>query len=318
LTHEHPDLCSRSETPYLPTNYSPELHPLNGEWYFTDEVATWLANELDGLGRTLLLGAPTVALRMAGPRVLVDSNPHLVARFPLLNQVDLRRSRVQDVELGREFDAAILDPPWYFPEISEWLNTAVGAVRDGGTIVMPLLLDQTRPSAGSDRARIAALFADLGDMHIVPFAVQYGIPLFEFRALQAGGIILGEPWRGADLISVKLRASKIGRIEPEPVRQPARKDEWVTYIFGTQMVKVRNAFGPRAGGLIVPIPGVADFTLDTVSKRDSRVRDVLIWTSRNRVAGSGDVSGLHQAMQRIVTTGDVSNEIDELAHFLEA
>jgi hypothetical protein len=63
---------------------------------------------------------------------------------------------------------------------------------------------------------------------------------------------------------------------------------------GSQLVSVRKqpamqAHRPRRGGsALLPVPGVPDWVLDSVSARDPRRGDVDIWTSRNRVASLAD------------------------------
>ena len=62
------------------------------------------------------------------------------------------------------------------------------------------------------------------------------------------------------------------------------ESRWKSFVIGTQVVKVRSSLTQSAGGgpLLGPIDGVDGFTLNSVSRRDGRIGQVDIWSSRNQ------------------------------------
>jgi hypothetical protein len=234
---------------------------------------------------------------------------------------------VQTANISADFDAALLDPPWYFPEFSRWLSIAASSVKVGGTIMLPLLGPETRPSARGDRQRVLRALARLGPVQVERNQIEYDIPLFEERALTASGVQLEGPWRLADLATATIH----NRVEKPMVGDRIIDPEWswTTHVIGTQVVKLRRR--RRSGdatATIAPVAGVADFTLDTVSRRDPRISSVDIWTSRNRVAATTDHEGLLEALHalegpseglpsRIMLMRNRWPEADQLLNLLE-
>jgi hypothetical protein len=287
-----------TESAYSGHPYSPELHILDAEWYFTPSTSKMLADILLP-GPICLLGTPTVANELRQQRyLLVDSSPFVLRRFSAVPAANLMNIRIDAQTRIGDFSSVLLDPPWYHPHLIDWLAVAFRAVGIGGRLLMPLIGEGTRPSASADRELILRTFSAAGSVEIIPDAVEYDIPLFEARALDVAGITLTAPWRRADLAIVEVAA----RPElPDLGSLPVDTDEgvWSTYVVRGQVVKLRAMDRARGGGpAIVPVPGVDGFVFDSVSRRDARRSAIDIWTSRNGVARVVDVT----AVERMLTT----------------
>jgi hypothetical protein len=267
----------------------PELHPLDYEWYFTDDTASLVASLIgNASARLLCLGTPTVAaaLSAAGKSsTLVDRNPLTILRLARGPGVTTIEPTVTDLAtfpgFSASFDAAIFDAPWYFDTFLLWLWHATRAVRPGGRIVFPLFKRLLRPSAAAELREIHKTLNDLGDVRVLPDVVCYQTPLFEQVALQKTGISGLGNWRKADLAVLDIRRSLSSR-----PHVPA-DDKWATFIFGRQVIKVRMAETnrrPTDQCLLAPVEGYRDFTYDSVSRRDAARANIGLWTSRNRIA----------------------------------
>lgn len=273
---------------YVPPQYSPELHVLDSEWYFTSSSSAVLGAMI-AHDRPCLLGTPTVAVHIpAADYLLVDRSPYVLDRFPSIPAERLRNLDVHQwvVEPGR--GTVLLDPPWYFPEFGHWLDVALRAVKLGGMVLLPLLGEETRPTAKQERDVVLELLASTGQVEVLRDAVEYEIPVFEARALAVAGASLSGPWRRADLAvaHVSRRAKLPLRLAFSGAVNHLGEPEWRTFVIRGQTVKLRSSTNRTlpGKGLLESVAGVEDFTLDSVSRRDPRVGQVDIWSSRNRVA----------------------------------
>jgi len=280
-------LIDLASTP--PTNSRlPEESPTRGEWYFTKKSANEIAALLDG--KTLCLGVPSVAECLSARTrnvTLVDSSPWLTSRFKLAD-VHLLAAPVESFTLDVSFDSAVIDPPWYFPDLLRWLRKASSLVRPGGLITLPLMGELTRPSAASDRARIRSASSAIGRTQIRRARVGYVTPRYEQNALIACGSPNCLAWRVADLLLIKNDTPA-----PHNSGTPIDNQEWLEFRLGEHIVAVRRSVLDRAAAtdgnrILKPVPGVNDFTLDSVSWRDTRRGQADIITSQNTVAGIVD------------------------------
>jgi hypothetical protein len=286
---------------YRPPLYSPELHILDSEWYFTSESSALLGAML-AQDRPCLIGTPTVALHMPlADFTLVDRSPYVLDRFPSIQRTRVRNVDVHRWEVEPGSGAVLLDPPWYFPEFGRWLDIAMRTVEIGGVVVLPLLGEQTRPTAEQERDRVLEFLEATGRVEVLREAVGYEIPVFEARALSAAGVALSGPWRRADVAIAHVSRRPRGPLRVPVFRVDDRLGEpvWTTFLIGAQVVKVRfQQSGSLAGdALLEPVDGVGGFTLDSVSRRDPRIDQVDIWSSRNRVARAVDVAVLTRALR---------------------
>ena len=329
LTHRghkflEPEEGGRAAVP----DYRPELHILDGEWYFTRNTSERLANML-GAEPSLLLGAPTVAACLPGSgSVLVDRSPFIRDRFPALATAWIRED-VSGVRLVNRFRNVLLDPPWNLSELFTWVRRATQALEQGGLLLLPLLGECTRPGADRQRAALLEYLAAAGRLEVQPDAIEYDVPLFEQRTLIAAGAAVDGPWRRADL--VRLRVDRPLRASPLPGETDPFAGDWESFLIGTQVVKVRRA--PPALAMdppIAPVPMTNGYTLRHLSRRLIDGSRIDIWTSRNAVgkvldhalvravleALQGDEAGLSRRVRAVrAQRGDAAREILRLLEF---
>jgi hypothetical protein len=319
-----PDEDGRKTVP----DYRPELHLLDGEWYFAHETSERLARLL-GAEPSLLLGVPTVAACLPGSgSVLVDRSPFIRDRFPKLATTWVRGD-VAGARPPRKFRSVLLDPPWNMSDLFDWVRRASQALMDGGRIYLPLLGECTRPGADAQRAALLRYLALAGQVKVHRDAIEYDIPLFEYRTLGAAGAVVDGPWRRADLVEVTmerpLRATPPAG-DPDPLA-----GDWETFLLGTQVVKLRRSVPVvPAAQPIAPVPMTSGYTLLHISRRLIDPSRIDIWTSRNKVASvqdypevrtvltalQGDAAGLERRIEEVrVHRGHQAREIFRLLDF---
>lgn len=302
--------CNRENVENEASEYNPQLHALAYEWYFTSDVASALSKEIvSRRGKTICLGVPTVALaaiKNSVNVVLVDQNSHVLNRFPELRQIEVH---IMDAaEAGRlrvGADVVLFDSPWYLGDTLAWLLAAFRLVKQGGTIVFAMFPSLVRPAASSERELILELAESMGKVHVAEDALGYETPLFEIEALKACGLRSVGNWRRGDLVIISDR-KPIGRQRKmRSLHVPKSRQHadglWTTFLVGSQTVKLRTSkarsAGSRRRSLLRPVDG--GFVLPSVSVRNTRRREIDLWTSRNRVAGVTDFRLLSTILQQL-------------------
>ncbi|NCD20137.1 MAG: hypothetical protein EOL89_09160 [Actinobacteria bacterium] len=299
----------------------PELHPLLFEWYFDAPsvkfVTTLISGEADDV---LCLGAPTVANDLCRQSqvhsvTLVDADSGIPRRFPCLDRNSLHLGELDSFRPNRTFTVTVADPPWYLADALRWLKIARRLTRDGGSIVMPLFPELTRPGADRERDTVLQAARTIGRTDLYPASLVYRTPQFEEATLRALGITSTGDWRSADLLVVR---DLNGAAEWEEPRGAHRGiDGWRHYTVGTQVVMLRETpTVDNSDSVFVPIPGCPNNTLTSVSGRDPRRELIGIWTSRNKVASVGDVSHAAALLESINHSADALSIGDGSSAFL--
>jgi hypothetical protein len=287
--------------------YHPELHPLEYEWYFTNDTARELSQEFaSNNGLTVCLGAPKVAsAAIHGSRrvVFIDRNPRVLNRFPDLNRSE-EVHLMDATDAGRlriQADAVLFDSPWYLPDTIAWLSSASQLVKNGGALVFALYPPLVRATAKLEREFILESASSIGTVQVLEDALSYETPLFEHEALNASGLGCLHKWRRADLVRVTVR--KPLKTPPSGLlRRPLIDGTWSSFVIGDQVVKVRSqstrhdAHGVLKG-LLSPLE--ANFLLRSVSVREPERAFIDVWTSRNRVAVCPDTRLFNQVLRNL-------------------
>lgn len=217
---------------------------------------------------------------------MVDSGQWVRDRFNLLGGT-VRHTNgltVERFETDRLFDSAVLDPPWYFPALTEWLSLASRNVVEGGTLWIPLLPALTRPLATLDADKVIEVANSIGASSVTDFVVEYESPLFERRAIERSGGVVTRPWRRARMLAVKNSRQEATTVHP--VKPRLCDSEWTDYRVADSVVSVRTGIGFDVGESVQSAEWGETLTvsidaLDTVSHRDSRVKRLNVWTSQN-------------------------------------
>jgi hypothetical protein len=236
-----------------------------------------------------------VAQQLKGS-TLIESSPWAALRLNLA-EVDHRVIDFGDYLAEEVFDFVAIDPPWYHPVLTDWVTNAAALCRPGARLVFPLFGEGTRPSAAEERERILRGCSRIGHVDVIRNAVQYEVPRFEAAALAAAGVLVHGPWRVSDLAILTIKRP------PENLTALRHDDSWQEIRLGEYLVAVRSIpfLGPSDGdgSLISPIPGVDNWVLDSVSRRDARWESINVWVSDNRVAYSPDTDRLLAALKRL-------------------
>ena len=280
-----------------PARYKPELHMLDGEWYFTEETSKYLAALLDPEA-SLLLGVPTVANQLAAPTsVLVDRSPFVRDRFPGLTTAWLRED-VSVVQPDGVFRTVLLDPPWNMAELYSWIQLASHAVGHDGTLFLPLLGECTRPEAADQRFTLLQHLRAAGEVDVFPDIIEYEIPLFEYRTLLSAGAPLAGPWRRADLVTVRLKRPV--PVPPQTHAPDPLAGDWEPFRLGGQVVKLRRqTWSLTSGPFITPPPMTGGYTLQHISRRMFDPSQIGLWTSRNVVARVLDYATVRDLLEEL-------------------
>lgn len=269
-------------------------HPLDFSWRFTKGTADGLLARLLVLsnpsGRVLLLGAPSICvlaahLRVADRVVLFDKNPPLAASgtSPSGSCTVFGHDLMKAVPRLADVHAVLADPPWYVGEAVGFLKTASQSCANRGTILLSVGPDGVSPSIAEMRMQIIARAQDFGLSYIgiEHGAVSYATPFFERNALRAGGFQQVPPaWRRGDLLSFR----KTGSAYPDGDAVEAESRVWDEFSSYGVRFSVRRAEGTRYADPQLKTLVEGDI-LPTVSRRDVRRGQAMVWTSGNRIFG---------------------------------
>ncbi|PCR90291.1 hypothetical protein [Natrinema ejinorense] len=287
---------------------TPELHPLDFEWYFTDDSVAEIAAALRDAGNSVLcLGAPTVAAHLARrgvPVTLVDRNDLFETRFE--TDLDSLRFCQADIHeplpLESTFPVVFFDPPWYPEHTEAWLYRACQHVRPGARLYFVLFPPLVRPAALAQRTDLLETARRVGRVSVDDDAIGYHTPAFERRVLQDSDAPVVANWRHADLASVDV--SEPGALAEPPTVSGG--SEWDTFVTDGQVVKLRRTVTGGTTDVLAPIDGCDGYVLPSVSRRDARRQNVDLWTSRNRVATVGDRAVVAEGLRLLETGTDRS------------
>jgi hypothetical protein len=265
----------------------PEPHPVDFDWRFDAATAEWLARSTSMQGRVLCLGTPTVfeAIAAQGGRAhLIDWNPLLGDYLPRNERCSFQIADLnKELEIDGQFDAVVLDPPWYSDFYNLWFAQALSLLTRPGMLFVTLFRELTRPGADRDRAELLSHLSTFGSATILETDAVYATPRFEAEVL-AHLQLPGLPaWRAADIVRVDVHRE----VAHLPFVSCPMKDGliWQRFVVGNQVVALKHHvsdFGPISYS--PPRPLNDSFMLTNVSRRDPHREGVTVWTSRNRAA----------------------------------
>lgn len=290
---------------------TPEPHPIDYDWRFNLSTVKFLTSLTKRFENILCVGTPTVfdLLAKTGRRAtLVDRNAFLAKALSEFPHARLIFDEIEVTDLSSAtYDAAILDPPWYPCEYDTWLDKVIPALRPGGTILLTLFRELTRPSAHKELGLLLDSLSRVGRVNLIPAAATYVTPRFELEVLQQVGAPTLHSWRQGDIAEVVLFPDSRNWINP-PVALPKRK--WRRFLLGDQVVATAirdDDNGP------VSYRGLADarlsFQLTSVSNRDAQRERIDVWTSRNRGA---QVSGIQRVCSALAAIAESPENQDRL------
>ena len=275
------------EVPGLPTP-----HPFDFDWRFTRGTSSELLTKLLAIAnpaeRFLLLGVPSIYV-LAESRGLTDRIIPLDQNNPLrpsdnkhaLGGAVYSYDLIHEVPRLPPVDAVLADPPWYVDEAVGFLRSASQSCVRGATVLLSFAPDGMRPEIRDERRQIIARAEALGlsCVGIENLALSYATPFFERNALRASGFQQVAPaWRRGDLLTFRKTGSSflmngslnaVGSVWDEVSIDGVR--------YRVRCLKGDGFADPRLKKL------VEGDILPTVSRRDGRRNQALVWTSGNRV-----------------------------------
>ena len=204
---------------------SPQPHPLDYEWRFTDETvirltkySLWLSNPGDTI---CLLGVPSIYRLVNHNRLnrkffLFDKNTvdqEVAVEYCTLIPCDLGDYHMAHNSIAK---VVLMDSPWY-PEYNRaFLWNASKICERNGLILMITPKEGTRPNIKKEWQDILnySKQVGLGYLGESPEKIFYDSPYFEKNALKASGILnFPRKWRQANLsIFEKIEE----RMPPQP------------------------------------------------------------------------------------------------------
>lgn len=266
-------------------------HPLDYEWRFS-----WIAvDELVGAshactesgGPIALVGTPTIAASpeaLFGHRVVtyfgVDTEALRALGHPTWLATLINVNLLVRPSDAATYSTVIMDPPWYEEYVQRFLWFAGQITRIGGTLLLAIPPEGTRPGIVEENARLLAWCRELGFEReaVVLARLPYDMPPFERNALRAMNIVnIHGNWRKADLWRLrKVRSTLLGW-PGDVISTP-----WSEHRFGPVRLRI-NCDAPSQGEDPRLRSLIANDVLPTVSRRDPRRNEARVWTTGNRI-----------------------------------
>jgi hypothetical protein len=236
--------------------------------------------------------------------VLIDQNPYYERAFSTSGE-RVFCSAIEDfdsLDLERQFEAALLDPPWSLVDYKSWLCATLPMIVTGGSLFMPIFPNLLREEVESDLWSLKRALANVGQVSTLPFKVRYETPTFEEEVLRRKGLPSLHGWRSAQMIEVR-----VNRSAARPVRRKVVKEGWDRIEFGPTIVAVKSNHsmsGQSAEGRF--------FFLNSVSSRDEARRQITAVSSRNVATDFRNTSLLSKTLRSISGGHRVVGHIDPL------
>lgn len=279
---------------------SPQPHPLDFEWRFTDKTVINLAKyclSISDPGDTIgLLGVPSLYRLVRYNNLnrkffLFDKNPvdqEVTVEYCASIPCDLGNYKMDSCSMAK---VVLMDSPWY-PEYNRaFLWNASKICEKYGLILMVTPKEGTRPNIKEEWQDILnfSKYVGLGYLGVSPEKIVYDSPYFERNALRASGILnFPRDWRQANLSVFEKRVER-------STQQPKIKStEW--HKDSNSGIRIQKSKGnnnfhdPR---LISIVP---NDILPSVSRRDPRRKRAKVWTHGNRIFDCKGTNVLHKIL----------------------
>jgi Probable N6-adenine methyltransferase len=294
---------------------APEPSPIDFDWRFDERTASRLADVLigDSNRRVLCVGTPTVygaITGRGGSAFLIDRNPLLTPNLApgtfLIN--DLSTVDGLAALIDCQFDAAIIDPPWYPEAYDLWLSRTLPLLRSRAEVFVIMFRRFTRPRAREERAELLKRFQSFGHVSLARFEAVYSTPRFEQEVLARLGLPFMPTWRAGDIIKIKLHSDPIVSIL-DPNGWPLER--WERFALGDQVIAIREV--PTDCGPIL-IADEFPFEVHSVSQRNPARGHYTVWTSKGKAAV---VSGTKRLSAILKKSSELTIEASDIKAAIE-
>lgn len=268
----------------------PAADPDLAQWWFTLSTIDWLAERIRSrlavasvaAIRVLAIGAPTVGyhLGLLGFRATVlDADEHVVGAIalpaPTYEAVHFDALDPLPPEYVGAFDAVVLDPPWYEPAATAFLQQALAALRVGGFGFCTMPPSLTRPGLDKEREQYLTCLATRGGIltSLEPGKLRYLVPRFEEQAFSSLKGFAGRPWRSSDLLEFRK-----GKGTHLPTTTSSGRRSVRRYTLSPTEFRVFQLLDQSSAPARTIIRVVDSYT-NNVSRRPSDGTAIDVWTS---------------------------------------
>jgi hypothetical protein len=272
----------------------PSPHPLDFDWRYNEATARGLAVGLRHRGSILAIGAPSVV------RLLDEMEVHvtLVDRQPLQG---VRRHLICDAAefvTDEPYRTALVDPPWYPAQLRDWTEVAAGAVGTGGTILVSVWPETTRPAAASELATTLERFSQWADVYRDEATLRYATPRFEIIARESRESceLSRSPLTG-ELIRLEVRELPPVHLLNEPTEQ------WLRFTVDDYQLAIRCRHGDNSDR-VEPLFPAEGWRWPFVSARAPGIGRIDLWSSEGEVARVGSPRRLIEMLRRALGSPD--------------
>ena len=299
------ELVEKSHETYLKDAYQSNFSNFDNliidhDWRFDRNTIEAIHRLLMPYKRVLCIGTPTVFARLAesnSEHALIDWNPLLGAAIGITkNFVCKDISKCDGGEFGIEFDAVVIDPPWYPEDYDLWIRIAAKYVTRGGKLYLPIYPSLMRPSASVEVQALSKSLSQMGSVRIANIPVRYETPSFESECLRSCGLPPLHGWRSARLAEVAV--DRLPDLFASEVESPY--EDWTRFKFGSSTVAVKTSDRPRSSETVSP----AYFFLDSVSARDGRRSKIDAINSKNVAVIAKSTLPIKKALRELLLMGD--------------
>jgi hypothetical protein len=289
------------------TKFNIEPNPIDYDWRYDTYTIKNLANMLKSRHSNIgCFGVPSVFKELVNESnvILFDINPFLKTELQLFKdkviQIDLNNEIVE----GYEFDAIIMDPPWYNEYFSPWFKQSINNLKHGGSIYTSKYPTLVRPSAKEDWQSIIEEVSSFLSSEKKEIELLYETPIFERETFELIGLCNIGNWRRAELVSFNLKNKVHQKFDT------IHKNEWKRYRFGNKTVSLKIG-SDDFGDINVKSPYEdGTYTLKSVSQRHIGRNQVNFITSRNKsliIEGTEKVDLFLQRLSQSSNTNSVIN-----------
>lgn len=269
-----------------------EPHPLDFDWRFTIDTASRINALISPNSRSLLIGAPTVAITcdLAGQNVmLIDRQPQIGVRHHICLDIYETPTR------RRNFVSALIDPPWYFDDFRYWISWAANTLDKHGMLFTSMWPDTARPTAKDEKESLFSWIRNWATIEKVDVKLKYECPLFEKISktkCESSGFE-SSPGTG-DLYLIEPHNSPE---QPALLKSPVR---WHRFVFNNYQLALRENNHTPTPISVTPHPLATGWYWPSVSRRAPGRECIDLWSSRNEVAVVSGASELLNALHELV------------------
>ncbi|HXO25903.1 MAG TPA: hypothetical protein VOA80_01035 [Thermoanaerobaculia bacterium] len=286
-----------------------EGNPVLCSWYFTEKTCTRLENlQAWGSSRFAFLGTPRLyewycQRRIGASRILLDLDPLVAQELSKVADPQCEAAIRYDIAdeiplaLQAQADFVFLDPPWYPEVYGVWLRRAA-QLACGGTLLIPLFPELTRPNAPTERTDLLARLRKASQtVFLLQDFVDYTVPTFEEAHLESLHLGCLGAWKVADLLIAKLSDRELADAFFPAAGPYVGSSTWAEIDVGSMRLFVNTAVAQQGAGLLSP--STSGSLLRSPSRRDPKNANINVLTSRGHGLRTAEPARLLEQLQEI-------------------